>query len=87
MLNPKVGLFFLAVVPQFLPPGEASFGLTMLLGVIDFVISMLYLGVLSLVATKAVLWLKRPSVTKALERTSAAILTALGLGTAVSANS
>ncbi|BAS12185.1 lysine exporter protein LysE/YggA [Arthrobacter sp. Hiyo8] len=59
----------------------------MLLGVIDFVISMLYLGVLSLVATKAVLWLKRPSVTKALERTSAAILTALGLGTAVSANS
>lgn len=87
MLNPKVGLFFLAVVPQFLPPGEASLGLTMMLGVIDFAISMLYLGVLSLVATKAVLWLKRPSVTKALERTSAAILTALGLGTAVSANS
>jgi threonine/homoserine/homoserine lactone efflux protein len=87
MLNPKVGLFFLAVVPQFLPSGEASLGLTMLLGVIDFAISMIYLGVLSVVATKAVLWLKKPSVTKALERSSAAILTALGLGTAVSANS
>ncbi|OOP59468.1 lysine transporter LysE [Arthrobacter sp. SRS-W-1-2016] len=87
MLNPKVGLFFLAVVPQFLPPGEASLGLTMILGVIDFAISMLYLGILSVVATKAVLWLKKPSVTKALERSSAAILTALGLGTAVSANS
>jgi threonine/homoserine/homoserine lactone efflux protein len=87
LLNPKVGLFFLAVVPQFLPRGDASFGLTMTLGVIDFAISMLYLGVLSFVATRAVLWLKRPAVTKGLERTSAAILTALGLGTAVSASS
>ncbi len=87
LLNPKVGLFFLAVVPQFLPSGEASFGLTMMLGVVDFGISMTYLGILSFVATKAVLWLKRPTVTKALERTSAAILTALGVGTAVSASS
>ena len=87
MLNPKVGLFFLAIVPQFLPTGDASFGLTMLLGVIDFAVSMTYLGVLSFVATKAVLWLKKPSVTKAMERTSAGILAALGLGTAISANS
>ncbi|MBT8162332.1 MULTISPECIES: LysE family translocator [Arthrobacter] len=87
MLNPKVGLFFLAIVPQFLPTGNASFGLTMLLGVIDFAVSMIYLGVLSFVATKAVLWLKKPSVTKAMERTSAGILATLGLGTAISANS
>jgi threonine/homoserine/homoserine lactone efflux protein len=87
LLNPKVGLFFLAVVPQFLPPGGASFGLTMMLGIIDFAISLIYLSVLSFVATRAVLWLKRPTVAKALERTSAGILTALGLGTAVSANS
>jgi len=32
MLNPKVGLFFLAVVPQFVPEGGSVFPLTMLLG-------------------------------------------------------
>lgn len=32
LTNPKVGLFFLAVVPQFLPDGASAFGMTMLLG-------------------------------------------------------
>jgi threonine/homoserine/homoserine lactone efflux protein len=82
MLNPKVGLFFIAVVPQFVS-AHASFGETLLLGAIDGLIGMLYLIAVSLLASRMIAWLRRPRVTRALERTSAGILAALGIGTVV----
>jgi len=82
LLNPKVGLFFLAVVPQFVP-ANAGLGETMLLGAVDALVSVAYLGVVVLLASRMVAWLKRPRVTRALERVSAGILAALGIGTVV----
>jgi threonine/homoserine/homoserine lactone efflux protein len=82
LLNPKVGLFFLAVVPQFVSV-HAGFGETMLLGAVDAVIGGLYLVAITLLASRMVAWLKRPRVTRVLERVSAAILAALGIGTIV----
>ncbi|MFJ8894861.1 LysE family translocator [Leifsonia sp. NPDC102414] len=82
LLNPKVGLFFLAVVPQFVP-AHAGLGETMLLGAVDALVSVAYLGVVVLLASRMVAWLKRPRVTRVLERVSAAILAALGIGTVV----
>ena len=88
MLNPKVGLFFLAVAPQFIPHDGSAIASTMLLGAIYAVIGSTYLVLVALLASRAIAWLKRPSVTKALERVSAGILTVLGLGTiALSAES
>lgn len=84
MLNPKVGLFFLAVAPQFIPADGSSVGSTMLLGAIDALVALVYLAIVSIVAARAVVWLRRPRVTKVLERTSAAILAVLGIGTIVS---
>jgi threonine/homoserine/homoserine lactone efflux protein len=84
-LNPKVGLFFLAVVPQFLPAHGDRFALTMVLGATDAVISMIYLTAVSIVAARATAWLKRPRVTRMLERISGAILGALGIGTIATA--
>lgn len=80
-LNPKVGLFFLAIVPQFLPQHGNRFLFTMGLGAIDTVISMIYLTIVCLVAARANEWLNRPRVTKVLERVSGGILAALGIGT------
>ncbi|WP_431219628.1 LysE family translocator [Leifsonia xyli] len=82
MLNPKVGLFFIAVVPQFVS-AHAGFGETLLLGAIDGLIGMLYLVVVALMASRMIAWLRRPRVTRALERASAGILAALGIGTVV----
>jgi threonine/homoserine/homoserine lactone efflux protein len=84
-LNPKVGLFFLAVVPQFLPVGRTSFGATMTLGLIDAVVTLAYFGVLVLASGRAMLWLRRPSVTRVLDRTSAGVLAAFGVGTLATA--
>jgi len=88
MTNPKVGLFFLAVAPQFVPHDGSTIGSTLLLGAIDAVVGSLYLVAVALLAGRAVAWLKRPAVTTWLERVSAGILAALGLGTiALSAES
>ncbi|WP_432523216.1 LysE family translocator [Kineococcus sp. SYSU DK006] len=84
VLNPKVGLFFLAVVPQFVPASSGVRG-ALLLGAVEAAVALGYLLVLSAVAARAVTWLRRPAVTRALERTSAAVLTAFGVGTVVSA--
>jgi threonine/homoserine/homoserine lactone efflux protein len=81
MTNPKVGLFFLAIAPQFVPHDGAAIPNTLLLGAIDAAVGSLYLVVVALLAGRAVAWLKRPAVTTWLERVSAGILTALGLGT------
>jgi threonine/homoserine/homoserine lactone efflux protein len=84
VLNPKVGLFFLAVVPQFVPAGNTVRG-TLLLGALEAVVALTYLTVLAHVAARAVGWIRRPRVTRALDRISAAVLTAFGVGTVVSA--
>ena len=81
LLNPKVGLFFLAVAPQFIPQDGASIGNTMILGGIDAAVALIYLVIVSVLASRAVLWLRRPRVTKVLERVSAGVLAALGVFT------
>jgi threonine/homoserine/homoserine lactone efflux protein len=80
LLNPKVGLFYLAVVPQFIPHGGNTLDTAMVLGVIESVIGFLYLAAVSIAAAKAMAWLQRPRVSSWLERGSSGIIAALGLG-------
>ncbi|MDN4612864.1 LysE family translocator [Leifsonia sp. F6_8S_P_1B] len=88
LTNPKVGLFFLAVAPQFVPHDGSAIPSTLLLGAIDALVGSAYLVAVALLAGRAVAWLKRPAVTTWLERVSAGILAALGIGTiALSAES
>jgi threonine/homoserine/homoserine lactone efflux protein len=84
-LNPKVGLFVVAVFPQFLGSGGVTFGGTMLLGLIMATVAIVYLASLSFVARKAVDVLHRPQVRDGLERASAGVLTVLGVGILYSA--
>lgn len=84
LLNPKVGLFFIAVMPQFIS-AEATFGETMLLGAVDALVGGTYLVAVTLLSARLVGMLRRPKVTRAIERTSGGILAALGVGTILSA--
>jgi len=65
------------------PRDGNAIGNTLLLGAIDAVVAAGYLAIVAVLASRAVAWLKRPAVTKVLERVSAAILAALGVGTIV----
>ncbi|MFD5278600.1 LysE family translocator [Pseudarthrobacter sp. NPDC058362] len=84
LLNPKVGLFYLAVVPQFIPHGGDTMGTSLVLGVVVALIAFAYLSVVAVVAFKAMRWLKRPKVNTVIERTSSGIIAALGLGVVAS---
>ncbi|MFF3766294.1 LysE family translocator [Streptomyces sp. NPDC001922] len=82
LLNPKVGLFFVAVVPQFLPDHHSTLVPTLVLGVIDAAIAALWLMLVATTAARMLTWLRRPRVNTVLERTAAGVLVALGVGTA-----
>ncbi|GES29591.1 hypothetical protein San01_20780 [Streptomyces angustmyceticus] len=83
LLNPKVGVFFVSVVPQFLPDGHAALATTLLFGAIDAAIAAGWLTLVTVFAARMLTWLRRPRVHTAMERTAAGVLVALGPGTAV----
>ncbi|MDT0450073.1 LysE family translocator [Streptomyces hesseae] len=84
LLNPKVGVFFVAVVPQFLPEGDGSaLGTTLLFGAVDAAVAGAWLLLVAAGATRLLGWLRRPRVHRNLERTTGGVLVALGVGTAV----
>lgn len=85
LLNPKVGLFYLAVVPQFIPRGGNTLGMALSLGLTLAIIGFLYLVVIAMVAYRTMKWLKKPKVNSMIERISSAILAALGAGVIASA--
>ncbi|MFD4182629.1 LysE family translocator [Rhodococcus sp. NPDC058514] len=82
-LNPKMGLFYLAVVPQFLD--QVTFGSAMTLGAVEAVVALVVMGAFAVAASRLVALLRRPRVSERLDSLSAGILAALGVGTLVSA--
>ncbi|MFF8785705.1 LysE family translocator [Streptomyces sp. NPDC015125] len=82
LLNPKVGIFFVAVVPQFLPEGHSVLGATLFLGAVDALIAAGWLLLVVLCAGRLLERLRRPRVHRNLERTTGGVLVALGVGTA-----
>lgn len=85
LLNPKVGLFFLAVVPQFLPDGGSVAQAALVLGVIDALVALAYLAVVAALTTRIVGRLHRPAVQRRIEAGSGGLLALLGAGTVVQA--
>ncbi|MGX1852154.1 LysE family translocator [Streptomyces sp. NPDC055299] len=82
LLNPKVGIFFVAVVPQFLPEGHSVLGATLLLGAVDALIAAGWLLLVVVCAGRLLSQLRRPRVHRTLERATGGVLIALGAGTA-----
>ena len=81
LLNPKVGVFYISILPQFLPQGATAtttlWGL--LLVAIHLVIGVVWLTTLVLVAGRARRILARERVAAWLNRTTAAVMIGLGV--------
>jgi threonine/homoserine/homoserine lactone efflux protein len=79
LLNPKVGVFYLSVMPQFLPAGLPVFAGSLLLGAIHIGLGAVWLSLLVLVSHRAAGLLKRPTVRRRLEQLSGVVFLGFGL--------
>ncbi|MEU4739830.1 LysE family translocator [Actinosynnema sp. NPDC023658] len=79
LLNPKIGVFYLSLLPQFLPSDQASAGWGALLVGVHVGIGQVWQVVVVWLAGRAALVLTRPAVRRWTERLTASVLVGFGL--------
>jgi RhtB (resistance to homoserine/threonine) family protein len=79
VLNPKVAVFYLAFLPQFIMPGDPVLLKSMLLAGIHFVLGLLWLSLVTLLLGRVRAVLTRPHIQQRLEAITGAILIAFGV--------
>jgi len=79
LLNPKIGVFYISFLPQFLPADVAALPAGILLTSVHVLEGVLFLGTVSVLADRAGGWLHRPDVSRLLDRISATVFIGFGL--------
>lgn len=79
VLNPKVAMFYLAFLPQFIAPGDPVLAKSILLACVHNVLGFVWLGGIAMAAARGRDWVRRPSVGRIIARVSGAMLVGLGL--------
>jgi RhtB (resistance to homoserine/threonine) family protein len=79
LANPKIGIFFTSLLPQFVDPGHTVLVPFLLLGAVFVVMTLLWLCAYSLIAARAAETLQRPRVRAWMDRVSGLVLIGLGL--------
>ncbi|MBL1098974.1 LysE family translocator [Streptomyces coffeae] len=70
LLNPKAGVFYMSLIPQFTPHGESVFTMTLLLTAIDIVELAIWYWVVSGAASALADRLRRPAFRRRMEQVS-----------------
>jgi RhtB (resistance to homoserine/threonine) family protein len=83
LLNPKVAIFYLAFLPQFISPHDWVFGKSVLLASIHFTQGIVWYSILIFFLGRMRALLTQPRVRRVLEAISGAILVGFGLRLAV----
>lgn len=83
--NPKLAIFFVALFPQFLHPGDAVLPAALAMAAVIVVLDFVWFGTLAWTVDRAGRAL-RPRVRRVLERVSGGVLVALGLRVAAAAH-
>lgn len=79
LLNPKIGVFFVTLLPGFVPAGAPVDSTSLLLGVIFVLEGALYFVALVLLAERVAGWLHRPGVRRRLDRLAGVVLVGFGV--------
>jgi len=79
LLNPKVGVFYISFLPQFLPSGVQAGPFIFLLAVIHVVIGTAWSGCLIAATQPIATALKRPAVVRWLDRATGVVFLGFGL--------
>lgn len=79
LLNPKVGVFYVAVLPQFIPAGAPHFAAGVALTCVHVVEGVLWSAVLVGFAKAVRGWLRRPSARRLMDRVTGTVVVGFGL--------
>jgi RhtB (resistance to homoserine/threonine) family protein len=79
LANPKIGIFFTSLLPQFVEPGHPVLVPFLALGAVFVLMTVVWLSAYCLVAARAAETLTRPKVRAALDRFTGVVLIAIGL--------
>lgn len=83
LANPKIGIFFTSLLPQFVDPGHPVLLPFIALGAVFVAMTVVWLSVYCVVAARAAQTLQRPRVKAALDRVTGVVLISLGLRLAI----
>jgi threonine/homoserine/homoserine lactone efflux protein len=82
LLNPKIGVFYLAIVPLFVPADAAVLPYALLLCAVDVAVAVTWLLLLARTAALVAGWLRRPAVAVWSDRSLSVALTVIGVAVA-----
>ena len=77
--NPKMAVFFTSLLPQFSGGGDGAFAGLLALGLVFCALTLVWLSAYAVVVDRAGRWLRRPSIRRAIDAVTGAVLVALGL--------
>lgn len=83
LLNPKVGIFYLTLLPQFVPAGVAVASFIFVLAAIHVLMSLLWFALLIALARRVAPVLRRPAVIASLDRLTGLVFVGFGVRLAV----
>jgi len=78
LLNPKVGVFYIALIPQFIPPGVVPIGMGLLLAGVHVVESLIWYTAIIFATRFARRWLQSPRVSKWIDRVTGGVVIGFG---------
>ncbi|WP_371097264.1 LysE family translocator [Streptomyces sanglieri] len=79
LLNPKMGAFYVAVLPQFIPAGTSHFTMGLLLTSVHILMGLVWSAVLVGFARVLHGWLRRPQARRVLDRITGTVVAAFGV--------
>lgn len=79
VLNPKVAIFYLAFLPQFISPGDNVLGKSILLAGIHWGEGIVWLSLVTLLLGRIRAWLTHPRVRQSIEAVTGTVLIAFGV--------
>ncbi|MBB2924345.1 LysE family translocator [Cellulomonas cellasea] len=85
LLNPKVGVFYLATIPQFVPDGVSPLLMGVLLAAVHNVLGMAWFAAIILATGFASRWLSGEVVARVTDRVTGIVLVAFGVRLAATA--
>lgn len=83
LLNPKVGVFYVSFLPQFVPGGASVGPYVMMLGLIHALEGLIWFACLIMATQSLSHWLQRPSLVRWLDRATGGLFVLFGIGLAL----